>query len=379
MPKTLIVTNDFPPRQGGIEAFVSALADRFPADEVVVYTSSEPGDHVYDAGLTYPVIRDKARTLLPTRRIRNSVIAAMTDHGCDRVLIGSSVPLGLLSPALREAGAQKIVAITHGHEVWWARLPGTRSLLRKVGEGVDVLTYISGWCRDEIGKALTPAGRKKQLRLAPGVDSSRFFPGCGGDQARFDLGIGADTPLVVCAARLIKRKGQDMLIKSWPQVLRSVPDAQLVIVGRGPDLKRLNSLVSKFGLESSVTFTGAVAWNEIPPYFDAATVFAMPSRTRLFGLEPEGLGIVFLEAASCEKPVVVGRSGGAPDAVENGVTGVVVDPTNPSAIAEHLVTLLSDPARAQEMGRLGRERAQRDWQWDHIAKTCREYLGTYQV
>jgi phosphatidyl-myo-inositol dimannoside synthase len=374
VPRTLVVTNDFPTRQGGIEAFVAALCDRFPAGEVVVYTSSMPDDAAYDATLPYPVVRDRTSMLLPTRRVRRDVVAAFREHGCDRVLFGASAPLGLLAPALREAGARRVVAITHGHEVWWARVPGTRQLLRRIGDSVDVLTYISGWCRDQIARGLSPAGRSHQQRLAPGVDSARFFPGCGGEQVRAERGL-QGVPLVVCAARLVARKGQDQLIAAWPAVQRAVPGAKLLIVGDGKYRSALDMQVARLGLQDAVTFTGPVTWADIPPYFDAADVFAMPSRTRLAGLEPEGLGIVFLEAAACGKPVIVGRSGGAPDAVDDGVTGYVVDPTSPDEIAARVVELLTDPDKARAMGEAGRIRAQADWQWDDIAARCREYLA----
>ena len=234
--RTLIVTNDFPPRRGGIESFVRALADRL--GDVVVYTASMPGAPEVDAALPYPVIRDRSGTLLPTPRVRAAVVQALRDHGCDRVLIGSSVPLGLLAPALREAGAEVIVAITHGHEVWWSRMPGARQALRKVGDAVDWLTDISDWTRNEIGKALSDAGRARQTRMAPGVDTDHFRPGCGGAEVRGYLGLGAATPVVVCAARLVERKGQDMLIEAWPRVLREVPDARLPCVVTGARRRR---------------------------------------------------------------------------------------------------------------------------------------------
>lgn len=373
MPRTLIVTNDFPPRRGGIESFVRALADRL--GDVVVYTASMPGDAETDAELPYPVVRDRSGTLLPTRRVRDAVVAAFTEHGCDRVLVGSSVPLGLLAPALRAAGAVKIVAVTHGHEVWWSRMPGARQALRRVGDAVDVLTDISDWTRAEIGKALSPAGRAKQTRMAPGVDTARFHPGAGGAAVRERLGFSASTPVVVCGARLVKRKGQDMLIEAWPEVLRSVPEARLVIVGDGPYRATLEELVVRRGVADAVTFAGSVPWDRMPGFMDAATVFAMPSRSRLFGLEPEGLGIVFLEAAACEKPVVVGRSGGAPEATQDGVSGYVVDPTDPGEIAARVVELLQDPERAAAMGKRGREWVHAGWQWDQVGATCRRLLG----
>ncbi|MGY4645557.1 glycosyltransferase family 4 protein [Cellulomonas sp. URHB0016] len=379
MPRTLVVTNDFPTRRGGIEAFVAALSDSFPPGEVVVYTASMPGDAAYDAELPYPVLRDRATTLLPSRRVRRDVVAAFHEHGCDRVLFGASAPLGLLARALRAAGAERVVALTHGHEVWWARMPGTRRLLRRIGDDVDDLTYISDWCRDEIGRALSPAGRAKQRRLAPGVDSDRFRPGCGGAEVREQLGLSPSTPLVVTASRLVERKGQDVLVEAWPAVRAAVPDARLLVVGDGPHRATLERQVRTLELDDAVTFVGARAWKDMPPYFDAADVFAMPSRTRLHGLEPEGLGIVFLEAASCAKPVLVGRSGGAPDAVDDGVTGYVVDPTDPAEVAARLCDLLTDPERARAMGALGRARVEQHWQWEQVGETCRQYLGAQPV
>jgi len=380
--RTLVVTNDFPPRRGGIESFVRALADRL--GDVVVYTASMPGSEEVDAALPYPVIRDRSGTLLPTPRVRDAVVTALREHRCDRVLIGSSVPLGLLAPALRKAGAEVIVAMTHAHEVWWSRLPGTRQALRKVGDGVDWLTDISDWTRREIGTALSDAGRARQTRMAPGVDTDHFRPGCGGAAVRASLGLTQEVPVVVCAARLVERKGQDMLIEAWPRVLREVPDARLVIVGDGPYRAKLEKLAVQRGVCDVVTFAGSVPWEQMPGYMDAADVFAMPARSRLMGLEPEGLGIVFLaeglgivflEAAACEKPVVVGRSGGAPEATDDGVTGHVVDPTDPAEIARRVVELLTDREGAAEMGRLGRERVLTSWQWEQVGATCRRLLG----
>lgn len=374
MPRTLIVTNDFPTRQGGIETFVAELATRFDPADVVVYTAAMPGDTAYDATLPFPVVRDPKSMLLPTPRLRRAVVAAFDAHGCDRVLFGAAAPLGLLAPALRSAGAARIVAITHGHEAWWARVPGTRQLLRRIGNNVDALTYISTWCRDQIATALTPLGRSRQLRLAPGVDTDRFHPGCGGDQARKSLGLSAETPMVLATGRLVPRKGQDTLIDAWPQVLRAVPDARLVIVGKGPYGDDLHKKAATLGLCDSVIFAGSVPWADLPGYYDAANVFAMPSRARKRGLEVEGLGIVYLEAGACETPVVVGNSGGAPDAVEDEVTGYLVDPRDPTDVARRIVKLLTDRELATQMGARGRERAVAHWTWDAVAATCQKYL-----
>src|SRR5699024_8510893 len=269
MPRTLVLTNDFPPRQGGIETFIAALTDRL-SDDLVVYTASMPGDAEVDATLDFPVIRDRTSMLLPTPRVRRAVVAALREYDCDRVLIGSSVPLGRLAPALRAAGARRIVAITHGHETWWARVPLTRPLLRRVGDAVDVLTYISTWTRDQIARGLSKTGRARQQRLTPGVDPQRFRPGVGGERVRAELGIADDAPTVVCTARLVERKGQDMLVRAGPRVLAAVPAARLVLVGHGPRRRALERLAARLGVADSVIFTGGVPWQQIPAYVDAA-------------------------------------------------------------------------------------------------------------
>ena len=194
MSRVLVVTNDFPTRRGGIESFVLALCQQMPADDVVVYTASMPGDREHDAGLPYPVYRDPSSMLLPTPAVARRVSEVLRRHECDRVLFGASAPLGLLAPALRRAGARRQVALTHGHEVWWARVPVTRQLLRRIADHVDVMTYVSEWCHERIAPALSPAGRGRMRRLSPGVDPQRFYPGCGGADVRRSLGLAADTP-----------------------------------------------------------------------------------------------------------------------------------------------------------------------------------------
>ncbi|ADB31868.1 glycosyl transferase group 1 [Kribbella flavida DSM 17836] len=365
----LVITNDFPPRQGGIETFVRSLCDELPADELVVLTSHEPGDTQYDASLPFRVVRDRSTMLLPTPRITRYAVQVLREYGADRVVFGAAAPLGLMGPALRRAGARRIVALTHGHETWWAGLPGSRQALRRIGAAADVVTTVSSWCEQRIAPALSPGTRIE--RLTPGVDTARFFPGCGGDAVRRRLGLG-DRPVVVCVSRVIARKGQDTLIRAWPRVLADVPDAVLLLVGDGPVRARLELLAEPLG--ESVRFAGAVPWQDIPPYVDAGDVFAMPCRTRRFGLEPEALGIVTLEAAATGKPVVIGDSGGTGDTVRHGRTGYLVDPYNPVATAVRLVELLTDPVRAKMLGEAGRQWVAAEWSWARSGAELRNLL-----
>jgi phosphatidylinositol alpha-1,6-mannosyltransferase len=293
------------------------------------------------------------------------VVGVLRAEGCDRVVFGAAAPLGLLSPALRRAGARRLVALTHGHEVWWARLPLTRGLLRRIGDGVDTVTYVSEWCGERIGAALSPPARSRMARLSPGVDPVRFHPGCGGAQVRAELGIADTAPVVVCTARLVRRKGQDTLVAVWPDVLRARPDAILLLVGDGRDRSRLARAVRDGGLERSVRLVGGVAWGEVPAWTDAGDVFAMPCRTRRWGLEPEAWGIVLLEAQACGLPVVVGRSGGAPEAV-TGSDGRVV--SGAAEVREALVGLVAS-------GRPGRGPARVEWTWDAAGDRLRALLA----
>ncbi len=373
--RTLVVTNDFPTRQGGIEAFVLALCQRMPASEVVVYTAAMPGDRAYDSTLPFPVVRDPASRLLPTPSLARRTGEVLRAEDCDRVLFGAAAPLGLLAASLRDAGAERLVALTHGHETWWARVPVARQALRRIGRTTDTLTYLGEYTRSVIAPALAPDDAARMARLTPGVDADTFAPGSGGEVVRKQLGIQPDQPVVVCVARLTERKGQDMLIRAWPHVRRDIPDAVLLVVGDGPHRGALERLAATEGVQDDVVFAGAVPWTDIPPYFDAGSVFAMPCRTRLGGLEPEALGIVFLEAQASGLPVVVGDSGGAPDAVLHGETGYVVDPYNPVAVAAKVVALLGDPARARAMGERGRAWVRESWTWDASVATLRRLLG----
>lgn len=370
MGSTLVITNDFPPRQGGIETFVHAMATRVPDDDVVVYTSHEPGDTAYDSGLPFPVVRDPSRMLLPTGRVTRRAVEIARAHGCDRVWFGAAAPLALMAPALRRSGVRRIVATTHGHEIWWARTPGVRGLMRRIGGGVDVVTYLGQYTRTRIEPALGP--RARMSRLVPGVDPEVYRPRAGsGPDLRTELGLHGGR-VILCVARLVPRKGQDTLIRALPLIRDKVPDAVLVVVGKGPDEARLRKLAARHA-EGAVRFAGGVSHADTPPYYAAADVFAMPCRTRRAGLEAEGLGIVFLEAAASGLPVVVGDSGGAPDTVLDGRTGRVVDGTDPAAVAEALTGILLDPDRAV-MGAAGREWVRDSWSWDASARHLTELL-----
>jgi phosphatidylinositol alpha-1,6-mannosyltransferase len=358
-PRILVVTNDFPPRPGGIQSFVHGLVSRLPADRVVVYTSRWRGWQEWDATQPFEVIRENTSVLLPTVNVRRKAVELLKSRSCDAVWFGAAAPLGLLAPALRRAGAQRVVATTHGHEVGWASAPGARQLLRRIAGDVNVLTYLGDFTRSRL-QAVVPDSTSLR-RLAPGVDTEAFRPNLGAD-LRQQLGL-QDRPVVVCISRLMPRKGQDVLIRALPEIRERVPHASLLLVGGGPMRSRLERLAATLGVSAAVTFTGSVETDALPAHYGAGDVFAMPCRTRLGGIDVEGLGIVFLEAAACGLPVVAGDSGGAPEAVVDGTTGFVLDGRSVTAVAEHVADLLADPRRATTMGAAGRAWVTSRWSW----------------
>jgi phosphatidylinositol alpha-1,6-mannosyltransferase len=364
--RTLVVTNDFPPRTGGIESFVLAMTRRLPAGSVVVHTARQRGDAAFDATLPFPVVRDRSRLMVPTPQIARRAAEIARAEGCDRVWFGAAAPLALMAPRLRAAGAGRTVATTHGHEIWWSTVPATRPLMRRIGDVNDVVTYLGEYCRRRIAAALSPAAQERMVRFTPGVDDTTFRPGCGGDEVRARLGLG-DRPVVVCVSRMVPRKGQDVLVRALPAIRAQAPDAALLLVGDGPHRGEIERLVDRLGLRDDVVLTGRVPWDETPAYYDAGDVFCMPTRTRLGGLEPEALGICYLEAAATGLPVVAGDSGGAPDAVLDGENGLVVDGRDVAAVARACTTFLADPLLAKQFGARGRAWVAREWRWDDLA------------
>jgi phosphatidylinositol alpha-1,6-mannosyltransferase len=368
--RTLLVTNDFPPRPGGIQAYLQALATRLPQGELVVYAPSWPGSAEFDAAQPFGVVRHPTSLMLPTPDVAKRAREIIAAESCSSVWFGAAAPLALLAPSLRDAGAHRVVASTHGHEVGWSMLPVSRQALRRIGSTTDVITYVSKYTRGRFAAAF---GRFAALEHLPsGVDTSLYRPDpAGRDMVRKRYGL-SDRPTVVCVSRLVPRKGQDMLIRALPEIRRRVPDAALLIVGGGRYADQLSKLARQNDVAEHVILTGSVEWEELPAHYVAGDVFAMPCRTRGGGLDVEGLGIVFLEASACGLPVVAGKSGGAPETVREGITGHIVDGTSVSQVADRVGALLADPAAAAAMGEAGRDWVKSQWRWDTLASR----LGT---
>jgi len=362
-----VVTNDFPPRIGGIESFVADLCHLLD-DDVLVLTSGPPAAPGADGERGHPVIR-RGSLLLPTPATGRHAVSLLRRHRATRVLFGAAAPLGLLAPMLRRAGARHLVGLTHGHEVWWAGVPGPRSLLRRIGDGCDHLTTISDHTAARIAPALSPAARERLLRLPPPVDLSLFTPAPAVEPR----------PRCVAVGRFVPQKGFDTLVAAWRLVLDGWPAGdelpELVLVGDGPQRERLRHQVAVLGLAPSVRFTGPLPRSAVVTELQRARIFALPVRSRLGGLYAEGLGLAAVEAAACGLPVVVGRSGGAPETVQPGLTGAVVEPDRPSELAEAVRPLLLDPARSRALGAAGRRHASQRFGAAQARRTVRQALA----
>ncbi|GAB5900005.1 GDP-mannose-dependent alpha-(1-6)-phosphatidylinositol monomannoside mannosyltransferase [Mycolicibacterium mageritense] len=367
MTRVLLVTNDFPPRRGGIQSYLEAFVDQLVADgshELTVYAPKWKGAEEFDrdaAASGYTVVRHPTTLMVPEPTVAIRMRRLIEQHQPETVWFGAAAPLALLGPLARRAGARRIVASTHGHEVGWSMLPVARSALRRIGDDADVVTFVSRYTRNRFASAFGPDAALEHL--PPGVDVDRFRPD---PEARAELreryGLGG-RPVVVCLSRLVPRKGQDILIRAMPVIRHRVPEAALVIVGGGPYAETLHKLAHSYGVADDVIFTGGVPGAELPAHHAMADVFAMPCRTRGAGLDVEGLGIVYLEASACGVPVVAGTSGGAPETVLDGETGLVVDGNDVGVVASAVSDLLADPARAAAMGVAGRHWAVDNWQW----------------
>ena len=372
----LFVTNDFGPRAGGIETFIIGLIQRRPFGQTIVYTSFQENSAQFDAdwlaNYGVRVIRDRSKILLPTPRVALHLRGIIKKEGITTAAFGAAAPLGLLSASMKRAGVVRTVALTHGHEVWWAKVFPFNLLLRRIGSTVDVLTYLGEFTRKAISKALSARAQSAMVKIAPGIDVEHFIS-TDASSLRESLGL-ADKKVIVSVGRLVHRKGQDHLIEAMPQILENVPRAHLLLVGEGPYREHLQNLVHQLKLESSVTFIGRIQYQDLPMYICVGDIFAMPSRSRLMGLEVEGLGIVYLEASSCGLPVLAGDSGGAPDAVIQNETGLVVSGTDNKQIASAAVALLTNLEASQKMGTVGRQWIVDNWRWEIWSKAFEELL-----
>ena len=369
--KHLLVTNDFPPKIGGIQSLLWEWWRRLPPESFAVLTSPYAGTAEFDAAQPFHIERTREPVLLPHPWMVQRINSMAKEVGADLIVLDPAVPLGLVGPSLR----MPYDVVLHGAEVTVpGRLPGSKQTLGWVLRRARHIVAAGGYPAKEAEHA---AGRALPITVVPpGVDTDRFQPldAAARTAARAHFGIADDAELVVGISRLVPRKGFDTAIRAAALLQRARPDLVLAISGGGRDEGRLKGLAEQLG--APVRFLGRVSNEDLPLLYGCADVYTMLCRNRWGGLEQEGFGIVFLEAAACAVPQVAGRSGGAHEAVEHGVTGLVVDtPDDPRAVAAAFEELLDDPERARRMGVAGRERAVREFSYDVLAHRLGVSLG----
>lgn len=375
MRRHLLVTNDFPPKVGGIQSYLWELWRRLPADLVAVHSTPYEGAREFDAAQDFAVSRSREPVLLPTPMVSRRVGRLAEAHRADLVIWDPALPVGHAAPKVELPYA----VVLHGAEVTVpGRLPGTRQLLRRVLRGASLVICAGRYPAAEAERA---AGRSlPTVVVPPGVDTDRFQPLDSAERAsvRQELGLPVDAPLVVSVSRLVPRKGMDTLIRAAARLRDRVPDVVVAIAGSGRDRARLEGLIASTG--APVRLLGRVPDEVLPGLYGAGDVFSMSCRNRWGGLEQEGFGIVFVEAAAAGVPAVAGESGGSAEAVVHGETGLVVPrPDASDQVADALAELLDDETRRREMGRRARQRAEIEFSYDVLAARLRSGIDDAEL
>lgn len=369
IPRTLIVANAFPPKVGGIQRTLDSLCRALPAEAISVIAPTWEGAAAYDAAAPFDVVRGSRSFLWPTPALAERVDEYATRRDAEVVVFGDAFPLALLGPRLASAGRPYLV-LSHGFDYWMSTVPVAHTVMRRM---TSRASRVAG-CSEFVSRRVRTAApdHVPVSVLHPGADVERFRPDLPTEDLRSRHGLG-DRPVIVCVSRLVARKGQDVLIRAMRSIQRRVPEATLMIVGSGPDERRLRGLAER-APTGSVTFVGEVTEQDLPRYYALGDVFAMPCRTRAAGLEIEGWGNVFLEAAACGRPVIVGDSGGTREALVHGETGLLVDGTDVEGVAEAIGDVLEDPAYAARLGKAGRAWVEREHTWQLVAARLATWL-----
>lgn len=371
--KHLLVTNDFPPKIGGIQSLLWEWWRRLPSDSFAVLTSPHSDAATFDAEQPFRIERVREPVLLPHPLMVRRIDDMARRTGADFVVLDPALPLGVVGGSLN----LPYMVVIHGAEVTVpGRLPGSRQVLGRVLRGARHVIAAGGYPAAEAERA---AGGALDLTIVPpGVDTERFRPLSPEEKssARLRLGFDDDEEVIVAVSRLVPRKGFDTAIRAVANLHRSRPKVVLGIAGAGRDRQRLETLAQE--LRAPVRFLGRVPHDDLPRLYGCADLSVMLCRNRWAGLEQEGFGIVFLEAAACGVPQIAGSSGGAAEAVVDGETGFVLQDSSDADYAATLMErLLEDPQRRAAMGRAGRERAVREFSYDVLSARLGSVLGVH--
>jgi phosphatidylinositol alpha-1,6-mannosyltransferase len=368
--KHLLVTNDFPPKIGGIQSLLWEWWRRLPPDSFAVLTSPHTDAAAFDSAQAFRIERTKEPVLLPHPWMVHRIHELAKDFGADFVVLDPALPLGLVGPSLK----LPYMVVLHGAEVTVpGRIPGSKQVLGRVLRGADHVIAAGGYPAREghhaAGKLL------EHTIIPPGVDTDRFVPLSVQERtdARTHFGWDDDAEIVLGISRLVPRKGFDVLIRAVAQLAPHRPRLRLVIASTGRDEERLKKIAHE--VRAPVEFLGRVPHEDLPRLYGCVDVFSMMCRNRWGGLEQEGFGIVFVESAACGVPQIAGNSGGAAEAVLDGVTGYVMDdPTDTAGLAARIASILDDDVLRASMAAASRERAVTEFNYDVLGHRLGQVL-----
>ena len=372
MTRHLLLTNDFPPKVGGIQSYLWELWRRLDPDDVCVYTTPYEGTAAFDAQQAYRVERSPEPWLGPFPHLVRRINSLAANHRAELIIVDPAVPLGLLAPHFDLPYA----VVLHGAEVTIpARIPGSKQALRRVLKNASFVISAGNYALAEAERC---AGQSlKSVVIPPGVDTNRFVPHVGDARAaaRAHFGIADGDVVISTVNRLVPRKGMDLLIDAVHALSALRPEVRLIIGGSGREENRLQSQIDRLG--APVRLLGRISDDEVVRLYGASDLMAMLCTSRWAGLEQEGFGIVFLEAASAGIPQLAGRSGGAAEAVSHAKTGLIVDAEDQESVLDGLDCLVGDPLLRHEFGEASRRRAIADFDYDGLAERLDRAINAF--
>ncbi len=374
MRRTLLVTNDYPPKVGGIQNYLYELVRRLPPTDIAVYTTPHRGAAEFDRAADYHIERSPEPVLLPYPWLVERIRDKADEFGAELILLDPAVPLGMVGPHL----GRPYGVVLHGAEVTIpGRLPVLSGRLRAVLADAAVAVSAGQYALAEAERCL---GRPiPSIVIPPGVDTKRFVPLDSTDraEAREHFGIAPDALAVSTVSRLVPRKGMHRLVDVAAELAPRFPSLEVLIGGVGRQQRQLERRIERTG--APVRLLGRLSDADVARLYGASDVMAMLCADRWGGLEQEGFGIVFLEAAAAGVPQLAGKSGGATEAVHDGVTGLVASPPTVPVAAALLERLLADDALRAEMGAASRSRAVAEFDYDVAARRLRAGLDAVEL
>jgi len=380
---SLLITNDFPPIVSGISTVFYQIWKRLPSDRTMILAPKAPGCDEFDKKEPFHIIRKR----IPTGESGKTKLVKMIfnifyalcyakKYNIGKLHCGQILSVGPAGLICKKLFGVKYNVYVYGSET--LRFGNSRMmswLMKKVIEEAEELVPNSEFTLHEYERWGVP--REKMVTIVPGVDTVFFHPE-GKSQYLVEKHRLQNKQIIMTVGRLDERKGHDMVIRAMTYLIKRFPDVVYMIVGKGREEQRLKNLADNLKLQDRVVFTGFVADESLPDYYNLCDVFVLPNREteshdQLKG-DYEGFGVVFLEASACGKPVIAGKSGGSCEAVVDGITGLMVDPRSDDDIAHAIERILEDKSFAGRLGMAGRNRAEKEFDWQHITQIMKNIL-----